>query len=269
MRRKGSTLRVGVLLLAVFALISNVSGQQRTESTMEGTVVSASRETMVVRGDDNHHQLFTFDRDSKRPRTLPAGTRVSVLSVPGDEAGVRYATVVTVLSPAPEASAQTGAQAPAPPPQAVRELERDIERQTKRWRLGIRGGVGMDPEVLLVGVHSKMGPFFSRDLTFRPSAEFGWGEVTKMIAVNADAAYRLPINSRAAPWSVYAGAGPVFTFLHQNFEDVDIDFGEFEFDTGLNIFSGVEFRKGTFFEVKTTVYSGPAPTLRLIFGYNF
>jgi hypothetical protein len=38
---------------------------------------------------------------------------------------------------------------------------------------------------------------------------------------------------------------------------------------GFNILTGVQFRRGTFFEVKTSLYSRPAPTLRLILGYNF
>src|SRR2546425_1785162 len=75
-------------------------------------------------------------------------------------------------------------------------------------------------------------------------------------------------------WSAYLGAGPALTFLHQSFQSQagqgrNIDFGNFDFDAGFNILTGVQFRRGTFFEVKTSLYSRPAPTLRLILGYNF
>jgi hypothetical protein len=156
----------------------------------------------------------------------------------------------------------------------VRELERDIERQVRRWRLGVRGGIALDPELVSFGVQSRIGPIFNRNLTFRPNAEFSWGEVTDMIGMNLDFTYRLPITTRQGRWNTYVGGGPAFNFVHQNFEraageDRDIDFGEFEFDTALNVMAGVEFRRGTFVEVRTGIYAGPAPTFRLIFGYNF
>jgi len=49
----------------------------------------------------------------------------------------------------------------------------------------------------------------------------------------------------------------------------NIEFGNFDFDAGFNILTGVQFRRGTFFEVKTSLHSRPAPTLRLMLGYNF
>jgi hypothetical protein len=35
------------------------------------------------------------------------------------------------------------------------------------------------------------------------------------------------------------------------------------------VLAGMQSRKGTFLELKTSLYSGPAPKLRLIIGYNF
>jgi hypothetical protein len=49
----------------------------------------------------------------------------------------------------------------------------------------------------------------------------------------------------------------------------NISFGNFDYKTGFNILTGLQFRRGTFVEVKTSLWSRPAPTLRLIFGYNF
>jgi hypothetical protein len=272
--RKIWTLTLCALLFATLFADTAIA-QGREESTMEGTVVSATRETMVVRGEDNTHQLFVFERNTQRPRAIPSGSRVSVVSVAGDEPGVRRALTVNVLSAAsPTQTAQAGTQAPAPPPPAVRELERDIERQARRWRLGIRGGVALDPELISFGAQSRIGPIFNRNLTFRPNAEFSWGEVTDMIGLNLDMTYRLPITARQTRWNTYVGVGPALNFVHQNFErdegeDRDIDFGNFEFDTALNVMAGVEFRRGTFMEVRTGIYAGPAPTFRVIFGYNF
>jgi len=215
--------------------------------------------------------LFTFDRDTVQPRSLPTGTRVRVVSTAGEEAGVRLASTITTLEAAPSAKGAAQAQ-PIPP--AVRDLERDIKRQARRWRLGVRAGVGLDPELILFGVHSQLGPIFHRDVFFRPNAEFAFGEVTDLIALNLEAIYRLPVSSRRGNWSAYLGAGPALTFLHQSFQSQagqgrNIDFGNFDFDAGFNILTGVQFRRGTFFEVKTSLYSRPAPTLRLILGYNF
>ena len=94
--------------------------------------------------------------------------------------------------------------------------------------------------------------------------------MTDLIALNLEAAYRLPLSARQGRWSAYVGGGPSLNFIHQNFEQGrDIDFGNFDYETGLNVLTGVQFRRGTFFEVKTSLWSRPAPTMRLIFGYTF
>ena len=267
------SLLVACALLPVSAMSqeTTTSSQGQNENTVEGTVVSSTRDTLVVKTDDNQFQLFTFDRDTVKPRSLPAGTRVRVVSTAGEEAGVRLASTITTLEAAPSAKGAAQAQ-PIPP--AVRDLERDIKRQARRWRLGVRAGAGLDPELILFGVHSQLGPIFHRDVFFRPNAEFAFGEVTDLIALNLEAIYRLPVSSRRGNWSAYLGAGPALTFLHQSFQSQagqgrNIDFGNFDFDAGFNILTGVQFRRGTFFEVKTSLYSRPAPTLRLILGYNF
>jgi hypothetical protein len=159
-------------------------------------------------------------------------------------------------------------------PPEVRRVERDIERQVRRYQIGVRAGVALDPELILIGTQAQVGPFFTRDIYFRPNVEFAWGEVTALFALNAEVIYRLPITSRTGRWSSYVGIGPGFNFLHQNFEKTTgsgnrIDFGDFHSDTGLNILGGVRYRSGMFMELKTSVYSQPSPTLRLVVGYNF
>jgi hypothetical protein len=260
--------------MSVMSQEATTSSQRQSENTIEGTVVSSSRDTLVVRTEDNQFQLFVFDRYTTKPRSIPNGSRVRVVSTPGEEGGGRLASNISMLEPAPNAQGGRPPDQAQPIPPAVRDLEHDINRQARRWRLGVRAGAGLDPELLMFGVHSQIGPIFHRDVFFRPNAEFDFGEVTDLIALNLEGIYRLPVVSRRAAWSAYIGAGPGLTFLHQNFERTagegrNIDFGNFDYDTGFNILTGVQFRRGTFFEVKTSLYSRPAPTLRFIFGYNF
>src|SRR5438094_10259009 len=83
------SLLVACALLPVSAMSqeTTTSSQGQNENTVEGTVVSSTRDTLVVKTDDNQFQLFTFDRDTVKPRSLPAGTRVRVVSTAGEEAG--------------------------------------------------------------------------------------------------------------------------------------------------------------------------------------
>jgi len=255
--------------------ITSSSQQQRdNETTVEGTVVSSSPHTLVVRTENDQYQLFVFDSNTTKPRVIAPGARVRVVSIPGEETGSRLASSVAVLAPAPSAQGNAATTQAAPVPPQVREVESKIKREARRWRLGVRAGAALDPELLMFGVHSQMGPIFNRNVFFRPNAEFAWGEVTDLIALNLEAIYRLPVTARRQNWSVYVGAGPAFTFLHQSFQREqgqgrNIDFGNFDFDTGFNILTGLQFRRGAFFEIKTSLYARPAPVLRLIFGKTF
>jgi hypothetical protein len=273
-------LLLAILMASAFApAASSQTTAAQDETTVSGTVVSSSANTMVVRTETNQYQLYVFDRDTLKPRAIPVGSKVTVISTPGSEPGVRLASSV-VVAPGTTATTEktatattpTPAQPTEPVPVSVRRLERDIERQARRYGAGVRAGVGIDPEVLLVGVHARLGPFFHRSVSFRPNLEFGWGEVTKLFALNLEGVARLPFAPRSGRWSAYAGLGPSFVFKHQNFEraaegDAGVDFGELDFEAGLNILAGVEYRSGLFFEMKTTVYS--SPHLRLLVGYSF
>jgi len=197
-----------------------------------------------------------------------------VISIPGEEAGVRVARRITVVA-APGAPRAPGTPEEEPAvPVEVRRIERDIERQVRRYQVGVRTGVALDPELVLVGVHAQLGPFFVPDVYFRPNVEFGFGEVTTLFGLNPEFIYRLPISSRQGRWTTYLGLGPAFSLLHQNFEreageDRDIDFGDFSSDVGFNILGGLRYRGGMFMELKASIYSRPAPAVRFIIGYNF
>ena len=274
MRTRAFFLACSVLLISPFLSISapcqtTSSSQAESENSIEGTVVSATRDTLVVRTDDNQFHLFTYDRDSVRVRSLARGARVRVVAGSGDENGTRLAGSVTVLDAKAADSGAAGTQA-APVPPKIREMESDIKRESRRWRAGVRAGAAFDPELFMFGVQSEMGPIFHPRVFFRPNAEFAFGEVTDLVALNLEAVYRFSTSSRRGVWTPYLGGGPSLNFIHQNFEKGrQIDFGNFDYETGLNILAGMQSRKGTFVELKTSLYSGPAPKLRLIFGYNF
>jgi hypothetical protein len=161
---------------------------------------------------------------------------------------------------------------PGPMPPQVGPTQQEIEREARRLRLGLRGGVALDPELIMIGVQSLVGPVVRSDVFFRPSVEFGLGEVTAMFGFNGEIIYRLA-RSPEQRFSTYFGAGLGINLLHQNFEGEEdgrrIDFGDFHSDSALNILGGVSYSSGVFLELKTSVYSEPSPTLRFTVGYNF
>ena len=162
-----------------------------------------------------------------------------------------------------------GAQA-APPPEKVRDIESEIKRESRRWHVGVRAGAAFNPELFLFGVQSQIGPLFHPRVQFKPNAEFDFGEVTDLVALNLEGVYRFSADYRRRNWIPYIGAGPALIFIHQNFErGREIDFGNFDYETGFNVLVGAQNRRGTFFEMKTSLYSGPAPKLRLIIGRTF
>jgi len=258
-----STLFINTVFLSI-----PVHAQESQLVTITGTVNSVTRNTMIVKAEDGLFRLYTFDRYTTKPETIPIGSQVRVLSHPSGDAGFRIAYVVTVLRVGP---APTGATPPEPDvvPLEIRDLENSIQRASHKFHLGLSGGIALDPELVLIGMHAQFGPFFSRNLFFRPNVEFDFGEVTKMFGINAEMVYRIPITSRFESWSMYFGGGPAFNFAQQSFGHNEIDFSDFRYDSALNIFVGMQRRSGLFAEVKTSVYANPAPSLRLLVGYTF
>lgn len=270
MAQVGTCQMLGQAALAVFLMTAVPAFAQEEESTFTGTVSSTSRNTLTVRSSSGRYQLFVYDRGTTKPATIPVGSPVRVTWTAGDEPGVRVANEVTITTGAAGTQAGTAGSVV---PREVRSIERDIERQARRYQVGVRAGVALDPELIMFGVHAQVGPFFGKDIFFRPNVEFAFGEVTALFGLNPEFTYRLPVSSRQGRWSTYVGIGPGFNFLHQNFKSNEggkrVDFGNFRSDTGLNILGGMRYRSGMFAELKTTVYSDPSPTLRMIIGYNF
>ncbi len=265
---------------------ASASAQDSDEMTVTGVVTSSSSATLVVRGENGKYQLFVFDRYSTRPRTIATGSRVSVSSVVGDEPEVRVARTVSVLAPptttggaqttgaagttgGAQGQIITGSNEVAPP--ALRDLERSIQRQFRRLQVGLRTGIALDPELISLGAHAQIATGLSRNVIFRPNIEFAFGELTTLFALNFEALYRLPVSSRQARWGAYVGAGPGLNLVKQSLtrDDRNVDFDDLDTDVSLNLFGGIQNRNGMFVELKTSVYADPAPSLRLLVGYNF
>ena len=268
----GTVLMAGAFAPIAWSQATETPTPLPDEMKLHGTAVSVSKTTLVVRTRDNVHQLFVIDSDTIKPATIPQGTEVTVTSVSTGEPGLRLARNISLGAESSDRD-QPGEKSPQPGPIPVstRQTQKDIERHMRHVVFGVRAGVGMDPETIIVGAHARMGPIFLEDIQFRPSVDFGFGEVTKFFNVNPDVSYRLPLTPRWSTWSTYLAAGPSLGFSQQNFEKVNAGFkwGNLEFTPGLNIVAGLESRRGFLVELRSTIYASPNPIFRMMFGYSF
>ena len=161
-------------------------------------------------------------------------------------------------------------------PADVRQAEDDVERSVKRFRVGVHGGIGLDPELIMFGAHGAFGPIFKRDVHFRPGIEFGVGELTTTLGINLEVLYTLPGQSRAGRWIPYVGAGPNFALSHRGIDSDELgedddsnrfDFSDTDFEGGVNFIAGARNRNGMFLEMKATVYG--VSNVRLLVGFDF
>lgn len=271
-----------LMLLTTSAVAAHAQGNQSaqaTPSSLQGTVVSTASSTIIVKTSDGTYQLFVLGQNTVRPQTIPAQAEVKVSFVPtNDPATPPIADSVQITAaPPPKVAALTGeVPAAAPPadepvPASVRQLERAIQRQSRRYRLGVRAASALDPELFMFGAHTQLGPFFNENVWARPNLEIGFGELTTLLAFNFEGMYRLPVNSRSSRWGIYAGGGPALNWSHRNLvEETDrgkIDFGDMDLDVGFNFLLGIQAREGLFLELKSSAYS--LPTIRFEIGYNF
>jgi len=240
-----------------------------TESAVEGTVISTSRSTLLIRTPTGQPKLFVLDADTVRPSQIPVGATVSVTSRPSSDPAAPTAVSVRVIAVLAAGQKPTVSASDEPISPALQRLERDLARQTRKYHLGVRGGVGLDPELVMIGAQGEFGPFASGRLSARPSIELGFGEVTDLVAVNLEGIFRLPSSDRN--WTFYAGAGLGLNFTKLGFsvedEEESINFDEFKFDAGFNVVAGALLRSGVFMEIRASAYS--RPTMRLMLGYSF
>ena len=148
-----------------------------------------------------------------------------------------------------------------------------LKRTIGHARIGVKGGVAFDPELITIGVQAEFGPLF-RNFWVRPTAEYGFGEVTNIASISPEMVYYLPFTGYGrdgARWNSYIGGGPTVAFTRRNFEGFpghEIEgFTDWDTDFGMNIFVGVARTSGAFFEIKGTAWA--VPSVRLYVGYAF
>lgn len=233
----------------------------------EGTVVSKTRDTLVVRSDDNQYHLFTYEDGTAPSDAVKPGARVRVNGSAPDDDGTQVAENVTVVQPASDSADGGQGVHAAPPPPQVSQVTNQLEGGVRRWHVGGRIGAGFSPELFLFGLQSQIGPVFSQRFVLRPNAEFGFGELTDMFALNLEGAYRFNATLYHG-WTPYFGVGPSLNFVHKGASSGSVSFGNFTYKTGFNVFLGAQ-KHHTLIEMKTALWSDGTPVLRLFVGYNF
>jgi hypothetical protein len=143
-----------------------------------------------------------------------------------------------------------------------------------RFRLGVVGGIGLDPELIEFGAHAVYGPIFTPGFEFRPGVDFGLGEVTTTFGINLDGIYTLGGTVGDRSWTPYVGAGPNFALSHRGFDTENenddrnrFDFSDTDFISGFNFIAGARRSNGTFLELKATAYG--VSNVRLLAGFTF
>jgi len=198
--------------------------------------------------------------------------------------------IASLTFPVVSAHAQDGSAQPDNVLAAARQAQQDVEDAVQRFGVGAFAGLGLDPEMVMVGAHAQFGPIFHRNVTFRPGVELGVGEVTTMFGINLDVIYLLPGTARNSRWMPYVGVGPTFGLSHRGFstEEGDkvtidgvttstgttvntdtgrFDFGDTDFEGGANFLAGARSRRGVFSELKATAWG--VSNIRFLAGFNF
>jgi hypothetical protein len=241
---------------------------------IEGTVVSVRRGSFTLRTSDGRYRVFELG-SATPARPLRPGMRIAVVTQYEDDTDAPRALAI-VLLPADTANPATGPTATGgtgdPVPAEVRAMEVVVERQLRRYNAGVAAGVSVQPELIIVGAHATFERIFRRPVSFRPSLQFGFGELTTMAAIDLDVLYTFPGATRRTRWAPYVGAGPTFAFRHRSLEGEDddgnrFDFGDSDDEIGVNFIVGMRNRNGTFFEMKATA-SGISD-VRLLAGVTF
>jgi len=143
-----------------------------------------------------------------------------------------------------------------------------------RIRVGVRAGFALDPELVVVGGQAQLGPVF-KELWFRPTVEYEFGQISQIVNFNADAIYFLPSSGvgQRGHANVYVGGGLGFNIQRDNFTGLpsqatsSVDITNWSTDFGLNLIVGVQKNNGMFGELRATAFM--QPTIRVYVGYVF
>jgi hypothetical protein len=251
---------------------SSTGGNGIPATTVVGTVVLVKPSSVVVKTNDDRYFVFAVDRGTLKPKTLEPGAHVRVEASPAEGIGETGDQRADSITPTGEAAAPAAPVNEDALPPEVRRMENQIARAARLYRLGIRGGVALDPELVDIGAHVTLGPVFSRRVFARPNVEFAYGELTTLFAINLEGIYRLSSGEVRRSWVPYFGGGPTLGFSHLGFStpegtDRSFNFGDFNFNAGINLLAGLERPSGAFLEIKSTIYTDPH--FRLLFGFTF
>ena len=143
---------------------------------------------------------------------------------------------------------------------------------------GLEGGIGLNPQLINLGVYATFGPAFSEAVSIRPAMYLSFGEVTTEFGFDIDGLFTLPW-SASDNWRTYAGVGANFALNHESFEvpatapTIRRTTTEDRFD-----FSDTDFKvrperlwaknpNGAFVEVKGTAFG--VGNVKLLAGFRF
>lgn len=125
--------------------------------------------------------------------------------------------------------------------------------------VGVRAGVGADPDQFYFGGHIESGPLL-RDVHFRPNVEAGFGDNRTVVALNAEFIRRFGLDNG---YSAYLGAGPAVNIISF---DRPVG-GDTRVDPGINFLIGLEFPQRFFTELKVGAID--SPQVKFGIGYTF
>ncbi|MFH2051975.1 MAG: hypothetical protein ABIK96_05860 [bacterium] len=129
---------------------------------------------------------------------------------------------------------------------------------------GPRVGLSFDPDAVHFGAHLDYGNF-AEHVRFQPNFEFGINGDDKLLALNAEAAYRF--QSRWDVWTPYLGGG-----IGVNIKSHDRGNGDdSETDLGLNVLGGIEkgLASGDRFFLELKLSLNDQPDVKVTAGWTF
>ena len=125
--------------------------------------------------------------------------------------------------------------------------------------IGFRGGMAIDPDEFVIGIHFRTDPISEQNLFIVPSIEVGFGDAT-MIALNGDLHYLFDLDSKVDP---YIGGGITVNWF-------DTDNGNSDTEVGGSVLGGLMLGKTDlgqmFFEFKIGL--GDVPDAKILVGWN-
>jgi hypothetical protein len=243
-----------------------------------GTVTTMGRGSMIVQTDQGRFVVYALEPSFIRIPVVEPGARVRVTTASNDSDPAPVALSIETLPPRQGLAQQRSQNVPPD----VTRLQTEIERQARRFRIGLDAGVALDPELISINAFTTFTPFLQRGIMVRPNVELAFGEVTTLIGLNVEGLYMLPGLRRSIRWAPYVGAGPNFTFSHRGVDESEFidpavpalpadddrfDFSQWDWNNGVNFIVGARNPSGTFFEMKATAWG--VATIRMLGGFEF